>query len=73
MAIAMHSQDNLKSRPQIFDNQILKVPDVALILGFSKDHIYRLVGQKKLPCYKKGKTLFFMGREIREWIEKGAA
>jgi excisionase family DNA binding protein len=57
----------------IFDNQILRVEQVAEMLQFSKWHVYRLVNQNKIPFYKKGKTLFFMKPEIIEWINEGAA
>ena len=53
-----------------FDNQILRVEQVATMLQFSKWHIYRLVSQNKIPFKKKGKTLFFMSAEIRKWIEE---
>lgn len=60
--------DNLK----LFHNQILRVEQVAEMLQFSKWHVYRLANQKKLPSYKKGKTLFFMSDEIVDWINEGA-
>ena len=54
----------------LFDNQILRVEQVAGMMQFSKWHIYRLVSQNKIPFYKKGKTLFFMSAEIFEWIKE---
>lgn len=67
-------KDKLKNRsPLFFENQIMRVPEVAQMLSFSKDHVYRLVSQKKIPFRKKGKTLFFMSQEIREWIDQGVA
>ncbi len=57
----------------LFSNQILRVEQVAKILGYSKDHIYRLVNQKKIPFRKKGKTLFFMSQEIFDWVNDGVA
>ena len=70
--IAMQSPSGLHSAPQLFDNQILRVAEVAKVLSFSKDHIYRLVSQNKIPFRKKGKTLFFIGREIFDWVNEGA-
>lgn len=55
---------------QIFENQILRVEQVAEILNFSKWHIYRLVSQNKIPFKKKGKTLFFISNEIIDWINE---
>jgi excisionase family DNA binding protein len=71
----MPAKAKLKSKTltPIFDNQILRVEQVAEMLQFSKWHVYRLVSQKKLPSYKRGKTLFFMKAEIIEWINEGAA
>jgi excisionase family DNA binding protein len=69
----MPSKDNLKSEHTnqlLFDNQILRVEQVAEMLQFSKWHVYRLVSQNKIPFYKKGRTLFFMSKEIIEWIAK---
>jgi excisionase family DNA binding protein len=57
----------------LFFNQILSVEQVAKVLGYSKDHIYRLVNQKKIPFRKKGKTLFFMSQEIFDWVNDGVA
>lgn len=57
----------------IFENQILRVEQVADMLQFSKWHVYRLVNQNKIPFTKKGKTLFFMRNKIIEWINEGAA
>ena len=67
--IAMSKNDKVKSG-LIFDNQILRVEQVAEMLQFSKWHIYRLVSQNKIPFSKKGKTLFFMSAKILEWIEE---
>lgn len=64
----------LKSpKPLFFDNQIMRVEQVAEMLQFSKWHIYRLVNQNKIPFYKKGKTLFFMSAEILEWLHEKEA
>jgi excisionase family DNA binding protein len=71
----MQSKANLKSRDELlfFDNQILRVEQVAKMLGHSKWHIYRLVSQNKIPFRKKGKTLYFMRQEIFDWVNEGVA
>lgn len=70
----MRKKTDVRSQPTpIFDNKILRVEQVAKMLQFSKAHVYRLVSQKKIRSYKKGKTLFFMESEIIEWINEGAA
>ena len=57
----------------LFEKSILRIDDVAAILGQSKSHIYRLTSQKKIPFRKKGKTLFFMSQEIFDWVNQGVA
>jgi excisionase family DNA binding protein len=70
----MQKKKVLKSDSNIFfENRILRVEQVAEELGFSKDHIYRLVNQKKIPFRKRGKTLFFMSQEIFDWVNQGVA
>jgi excisionase family DNA binding protein len=56
---------------KFFDNQIMRVEQVASALGFSKHQIYKLVSQEKIPFRKRGKTLFFMSKEIFDWINEG--
>jgi excisionase family DNA binding protein len=69
----VYIENEHKDAQKFFDNKILRVEQVAKILGFSKDHIYRLVNQKKIPFRKKGKTLFFMSQEIFDWVNDGVA
>lgn len=57
----------------LFDKPILRIEDVADLLGFKKSQIYRLTSQNKIPFRKKGKTLFFMSQEIYDWVNDGAA
>ena len=61
-----------KSTSALFDNtKIWRVEDVAKFLGCSKGHIYNLVSDEKIPKIKKGKFLFFIPREILEWLLQG--
>lgn len=57
--------------PILFDNQILRVEQVAELLQFSKWHVYRLVNQRKIPFRKRGHALFFLSQEIFDWINEG--
>ena len=45
--------------------------DVCKIIGKAKPTIYTLVRQRKIPCYKNGKKLYFFEDELLEWISKG--
>ncbi len=55
----------------IFDNQILRVEQVAELLQFSKWHVYKLVNKRKIPFRKRGHALFFLSQEIFDWINEG--
>ncbi|HEX7870575.1 MAG TPA: helix-turn-helix domain-containing protein [Chryseobacterium sp.] len=52
-----------------------KVPiginEVSALIGKAKATIYTLVRERKIPCYKSGKKLYFFEDEILEWISSG--
>jgi len=60
---------------QIPESKEKRVPigieEVSRIIGKAKPTIYTLVRQRKIPCYKNGKKLYFFEEEILEWISKG--
>jgi hypothetical protein len=41
------------------------------ITGLAKPTLYALVAQKKIPCMKKGKRLYFSRLELVNWIRSG--
>ena len=47
------------------------IEDVCRIIGKAKPTIYTLVRERKIPCYKSGKKLYFFEDELLEWISKG--
>ncbi|WBV54142.1 helix-turn-helix domain-containing protein [Chryseobacterium gambrini] len=47
------------------------IEDVSRIIGKAKPTIYTLVRQRKIPCYKNGKKLYFFEEELLEWIAEG--
>lgn len=67
----MALKNDLKNPPKLFDNKILRLRDVAQMLGYSEAHVYRLVQQKKIPYRKKGKNLFFFEKELFDWLDEG--
>lgn len=75
MEIAMSKTDgqNNEQNKLLFEKSILRIDEVAVILGQSKSHIYRLTSQKRIPFRKKGKTLYFMSQEIFDWVNQGVA
>lgn len=58
--------------PELNENRIpIGIEDVSRIIGKAKPTIYTLVRQRKIPCYKNGKKLYFFEEELLEWISKG--
>ncbi|KAF2334614.1 helix-turn-helix domain-containing protein [Flavobacterium nitrogenifigens] len=47
------------------------VEEASLLIGKAKPTIYALVRQRKIPCYKYGKKLYFFEDELLAWISKG--
>lgn len=44
---------------------------VAEITGKSKATLYRYTAQGLIPCYKRGKSIYFFEDEIYDWIKRG--
>lgn len=63
--------NSLKLGEKLFEIRILRITDVAMMLTLSKAHIYRLVSEDKIPFHKKGKNLFFIEKEIIDWLTNG--
>ena len=63
--------NGLKASSQLFEIRIMRITDVAIMLTLSKAHIYRLVSEDKIPFHKKGKNLFFIEKEIIDWLTNG--
>ena len=49
--------------------RLLKVDDVAEILGMHPQTVYRMARQGKIPSVKIGRSLRFDSEEIEEWIK----
>ena len=47
------------------------IDDACKILGKAKPTVYALVRERKIPCYKNGKKLYFFENELISWIESG--
>ncbi|RUT67926.1 DNA-binding protein [Flavobacterium cupreum] len=60
---------------QVYESKEKSVPigieEVSRLIGKAKPTIYALVRQRKIPCYKYGKKLYFFEEELLEWISKG--
>ena len=48
----------------------IRMDDVVKLTGFTRNYLYQLVHDKKIPHYKPtARTLFFRESEITDWIE----
>ena len=60
---------------QVYESKDKSIPigieEASRIIGKAKPTIYALVRQRKIPCYKYGKKLYFFEEELLEWISKG--
>lgn len=60
---------------QIYESKEKNIPigieETSRLIGKAKPTIYALVRQRKIPCYKYGKKLYFFEEELLEWIFKG--
>ena len=64
---SLRSQKENKEEEEIF----MDVERVAKLLQLSKQTIYGLVNQKKIPFHKRGKKLYFLKTEIINWVVAG--
>lgn len=53
------------------EETFIDVEGVAKLLQLSKQTIYGLVNQKKIPFHKRGKKLYFLKTEIIQWVVAG--
>ncbi|WP_395761847.1 helix-turn-helix domain-containing protein [Elizabethkingia anophelis] len=61
-----------KQMLEISDKPIpIGIEDASRIIKKAKPTIYTLVRERKIPCYKNGKKLYFFEDELLEWISKG--
>jgi excisionase family DNA binding protein len=50
---------------------IMRAPDVCKYLNMKISTLYQLTHKRGIPCYKKGKILYFKKEEIDLWIADG--
>ncbi|QOR74083.1 helix-turn-helix domain-containing protein [Cruoricaptor ignavus] len=49
----------------------IDIDAASKIIGKAKPTIYTLVRERKIPCYKNGKKLYFFEDELMAWISSG--
>lgn len=42
--------------------------EAALFLGISRAYLYKLTSDRKVPYYKRGKTIYFLKEELEDWM-----
>ncbi|WP_159468010.1 AlpA family transcriptional regulator [Dyadobacter sp. 3J3] len=55
-----------------YSKKVLTLDELVKYTGFSKNHVYRLTSQSKIPHSKPtGKSIFFEREKIEEWLLRG--
>jgi len=52
-------------------DKVLTIGPAAQFLGLTPATIYGLVHERKIPHSKRGKRLYFLEAELREWVRAG--
>lgn len=52
--------------------KLLKVKDVAELIGTTESHVRSLVFKKKIPFIKIGGLVFFSPTELKEWLKENS-
>ena len=50
---------------------IMRAPHVCKYLNMKMSTLYQLTHKREIPCYKKGKILYFKKDDIDQWIADG--
>lgn len=62
----LKKEENIK-----FDDKVLSIDEVSKLLGLAKATIYSKASRKELPYIKRGKKLYFMEKEIIDYLKGG--
>lgn len=47
----------------------LNAEECAMMLGLSLNTLYMYTSQKKIPHYRRGRSVYFSKREVENWIK----
>ena len=50
---------------------LIKIAEAATETGFKRGYLYELVSKKAIPFHKRGHSLRFSRKELRDWIRAG--
>lgn len=62
----MKNQNN-----EFFNKQLWTINETSTYLNLSVGTLYNLVWKREIPFHKKRKRLYFIPREIQNWILEG--
>ena len=70
LAQILHSLNQIKCSIMLQGKTALNMEEAATLTGYSKDHLYKLVCQNKIPHYKNdgGKYTYFNKAELESWL-----
>lgn len=61
-----------RQEPQVEKERIpIDITAAARLLGKAKPTLYAMAQKRKIPCYKRGKNLYFFKDELLDWIVSG--
>lgn len=64
-----HTRRQIKTDTPVRFGELLTTPEAAVYLRISLSTMYKLVWQRKIPCYKpNGKHLYFLLADLQEWV-----
>lgn len=63
--------ENWKDIPPDKERTPIGIDEACRIIQKAKPTVYALVRKGLLPCYKRGKKLFFFEDELLSWIRNG--
>ena len=70
-AFPKKTENGLIPDKKLFHIQIWRVKDVADYMGVTSGHIYNLCSRREIPFVKKRKNLYFIPKEIEDWLLQG--
>lgn len=70
LAQILNSLNQIKCSIMLQGKTALNMEEAATLTGYSKDHLYKLVCQNKIPHYKNdgGKYTYFNKAELESWL-----
>ncbi len=54
-----------------YTNKLMVIEEAADFLNLSKATLYRLVSNRSIPFHKQSGKLYFLEKELLEWIKAG--